>query len=223
MVRDARRRAEWTAPRSSGPRRVVPTPSRSREARDFRLLFDATPLPAWVYDAETLRFIAVNRAAVEHYGYSEAEFLENTILLVRPPEDAERVLDFAHDAPGYARVGNFRHRRKDGALIDVETISYGFELDGRKVRFVVINDVSEQLQIREQQEQLQAQLLLAQKMDAVGDSPAASPTTSTISSASSSVQPRRSGRRSRPTIRFRRRWPTSATQSSAERRSPVSS
>jgi two-component system, cell cycle sensor histidine kinase and response regulator CckA len=168
VVRDARRRAEWTAPRSSGPRRVVLPPESSREARDFRLLFDATPLPAWVYDAETLRFVAVNRAAVEHYGYSEAEFLENTILMVRPTEDAERVLNYAHDAPGYARVGNFRHRRHDGSLIDVETISYGFNLEGRKVRIVVINDVTEQLQLREQQEQLQAQVLLGQKMEAVG-------------------------------------------------------
>jgi len=167
VVRDARPRAEWTAPRSSGPRRVV-LPPESREARDFRLLFDATPLPAWVYDAETLRFVAVNRAAVEHYGYSEAEFLGNTILLVRLSEDAERVHNYAHDAPGYARVGNFRHRRHDGSLIDVETISYGFELEGRKVRIVVINDVTEQLQLREQQEQLQAQVLLGQKMEAVG-------------------------------------------------------
>ena len=158
-------------------------PSRSSEARDFRLLFDATPLPAWVYDAETLRFVAVNRAAVEHYGYSEAEFLENTILFVRPPEDAERVLSYVHDAPGYARVGNFRHRRKDGALIDVETISYGFELDGRKVRIVVINDVTEQLQIREQQEQLQAQILLGRRWRRWDDSPAASLTTSTTCSA----------------------------------------
>jgi len=168
VVRDARRRVEWTAPRASGPRRAVAHAEPLQEARDFRLLFDATPLPAWVYDAETLRFIAVNRAAVDHYGYSEAEFLENTILFIRPPDDAERVLNFAHDQPGYHRVGNFRHRRKDGALIDVETISYGFELEGRRARIVVINDVTEQLQIREQQEQVQQQILLARKMDDVG-------------------------------------------------------
>jgi PAS domain S-box-containing protein len=138
------------------------------QLRDFRLLFDATPLPAWVYDAETLRFVAVNRAAEEHYGYSEDEFLANTILFIRPSEDFQRVVDYAHDRPGTERVGVFRHRRKDGGLIDVETISYGFELDGRRVRIVVINDVTDQLRVRDQQEQLQAQLLLAQKMDAVG-------------------------------------------------------
>ena len=175
VVRDMRRRSEsgaprpsggWVTPRISGPRMRLTEPL--AEARDFRLLFDATPMPAWVYDAETLRFVAVNRAAIEHYGYSEEDFLANTILFIRPSEDQQRVLDYSHDTPGTDRIGAFRHRRKDGELIDVETISYGFELDGRRVRIVVINDVTDQIRVRDQQEQLQAQMLLAQKMDAVG-------------------------------------------------------
>jgi len=175
VVRDTRRRSEFTAPRTSGgwatPRISGPrmrATEQSSEARDFRLLFDATPLPAWVYDADTLRFVAVNRAATEHYGYSEEEFLANTILFIRPGEDVQRVLDYAHERPGHDRVGVFRHRRKDGTLIDVETISYGFELDGRRVRIVIVNDVTDQLRTQDQREQLQAQMLLAQKMDAVG-------------------------------------------------------
>src|SRR5688500_1969852 len=176
VVRDMRRRSElgaprssggWAAPRISNPRMRV-TEQPFAEARDFRLLFDVTPMPAWVYDADTLRFVAVNRAAIEHYGYSEEEFLANTILFIRPSEDQQRVLDYSHDAPGTDRIGAFRHRRKDGELIDVEAISCGFELDGRRVRIVVINDVTDQLRVRDQQEQLQAQMLLAQKMDAVG-------------------------------------------------------
>ena len=175
VVRDTRRRSElgaprtsggWVAPRVSGPRMRVT--EQLAEVRDFRLLFDAMPLPAWVYDAESLRFVAVNRAAVEHYGYSEEEFLANTILFVRPAEDHQRVLNYLHDRPGTDRAGAFRHRRMDGELIDVETISRAFELDGRRVRIVVINDVTDQLRVRDQQEQLQAQMLLAQKMDAVG-------------------------------------------------------
>src|SRR5688500_3338794 len=175
VVRDTRRRSEltpprtsggWIAPRASGPRMRIG--ESSGESREFRLLFDATPLPAWVYDAETLRFVAVNRAATEHYGYSEEEFLANTILFVRPGDDVQRVLDYAHANQGFDRIGVFRHRRKDGSLIDVETISYGFDLDGRRVRIVVINDVTDQLRVREQKEQLQAQILLGQKMDAVG-------------------------------------------------------
>jgi PAS domain S-box-containing protein len=166
VVRDLRPRADWTGPRISGARPRVALAA--DDQRDPRLLFDATPLPAWVYDAETLRFVAVNRAAVEHYGYSEAELLDETILLVRANDDAERVRAEARSGRDIDRVGIVRHRRKDGSLVDVETISHGFELDGRPVRIVVINDVTDQLRIREQQEQLQAQILLAQKMDAVG-------------------------------------------------------
>ena len=166
VVRDLRPRAEWTSPRTSGAR---PRPMLAADDQpDPRLLFDATPLPAWVYDAETLRFVAVNRAAVEHYGYSEEELLDETILLVRANDDAERVRAEARSGRDIDRVGIVRHRRKDGSLLDVETIAHGFELDGRPVRIVVINDVTDQLRIREQQEQLQAQILLAQKMDAVG-------------------------------------------------------
>ncbi|PYP81544.1 MAG: hybrid sensor histidine kinase/response regulator [Gemmatimonadetes bacterium] len=175
VVRDTRRRSEFGAPRSSGgwlaqrtsgPRMRVTEPF--TVARDVRLLFDAIPLPTWVYDAETLRFIAVNRAAVEHYGYAEEEFLANTILFIRTSDDAPSLLDRSHDRPGDDRGAAIRHRRKDAEPIDVETISYDFELDGRRVRIVVVNDVTEQLRTRDQREQLQAQMLLAQKMDAVG-------------------------------------------------------
>jgi two-component system, cell cycle sensor histidine kinase and response regulator CckA len=166
VVRDTRQRSEMRTPRSSGSR-----PSFANEPehpRENRVLFDATPLPAWVYDATTLRFLAVNPAAVERYGYSEEEFLANTIQLVRPLEDVERALAYAHASPGYDRVGAVRHRHKDGTLLDVEAISNGFELDGRPARIVVINDLTDQLRVRQQQDQMQSQVLLAQKMDAVG-------------------------------------------------------
>jgi hypothetical protein len=172
VVRDTRRRSEMGAPRISGARMSFAHepehPQHPQHPRDHRVLFDATPLPVWVYDAETLRYLAVNTAAVAHYGYTEEEFLESTIMLAHTQEDVDRVLHYSHGSPGYDRVGSFRHRRKDESLIDVETISYGFELDGRRVRIVVINDVTDQLRVRQQQEQVQAQVLLAQKMDAVG-------------------------------------------------------
>lgn len=45
----------------------------------YRLLFEANPQPMWVFDRETLRFLAVNDAAVSHYGYSREEFLAMTV------------------------------------------------------------------------------------------------------------------------------------------------
>ena len=166
VVRDIRRRSEMGAPRSSGARTAFA--NEPEPPRDARVLFDATPLPAWVFDAETLRFLAVNPAAVAHYGYGEDEFLANTIAFMRAQDDAERGPDYQHADPGHDGVDLSRHRRKDGTTIDVETISHAFEIDGRRVCLSVINDVTDQLRGRQQQEQVHAQVLLAQKMDAVG-------------------------------------------------------
>ena len=56
------------------------------------MLFEASPTPMWVYDADTLAFLAVNDAAIRHYGYSRDEFLAMTIKDIRPAEDVPRLL-----------------------------------------------------------------------------------------------------------------------------------
>jgi len=44
----------------------------------FRLLFDSNPMPMWLMDLQTLRFLAVNDAAIAHYGYPRDEFMRMT-------------------------------------------------------------------------------------------------------------------------------------------------
>ena len=75
------------------------------------MLFDASPMPMWVYDAETLAFLAVNDAAVRHYGYSREEFLAMRIIDIRPPEDVPAA---ARRRQG-ARRARARRRRRPGA------------------------------------------------------------------------------------------------------------
>ena len=58
----------------------------------YRLLFEKHPTPMWVFDVESLRFLAMNEAAIRRYGYSRAEFLRMTILDIRPEEDINSVL-----------------------------------------------------------------------------------------------------------------------------------
>ncbi|MEO7456808.1 MAG: PAS domain S-box protein [Gemmatimonadaceae bacterium] len=135
--------------------------------RRYRSLFEVTPLPTWVFDVETLRFLAVNPAAVAHYGYSESEFLSMSLLDIRPPDAARAFALFGTadvGAPPYRVV----HAKKDGARIQVDLVVGDFVLDGRPSRIVVAHDVTEDLRIRELQKSAQSQLLLAQKMEAVG-------------------------------------------------------
>src|SRR6185436_3216750 len=66
----------------------------------YRSMFDKSPLPMWMYDRETLRFLAVNDAAVRHYGYSRDQFATMTLTDIRPSEDALALLDDVGRASG---------------------------------------------------------------------------------------------------------------------------
>jgi two-component system cell cycle sensor histidine kinase/response regulator CckA len=142
-----------------------------REHR-YRLMFEVMPMPAWVYDVDTYRFLAVNPAAIAHYGYSEADFLSMTILDVRPPEDVERVrAQVRARRQGFEGQGcgwGHRHRKANGTVMDVEVISHAFDFEGHSARIVLVNDVTEQARLRTREREMEQQLLHAQKMEAVG-------------------------------------------------------
>ncbi|HXG68706.1 MAG TPA: CHASE3 domain-containing protein [Blastocatellia bacterium] len=122
---------------------------RERE-KSYRALFEDNPLPMWIYDRETLRFLAVNKAALKHYGYSREEFLAMTIKEIRPPEDVPLLLhDAARVAAGLAQAGVWRHRKKDGTVIYVEISSHSLSFNSRPARLVLANDVTERLKAEE--------------------------------------------------------------------------
>ena len=127
----------------------------------FRLLFEDNPVPMWVFDRETLRFLEANYAAVAHYGYSHEEFLSMTIADIRPPEDIARLKDSVARASGLALSGQWRHRLKDGRMIDVEVASHTISYGGRQAVLSVLKDIT-------QRKLLEEQLRQAAKMEAVG-------------------------------------------------------
>jgi hypothetical protein len=127
----------------------------------YRTLFELNPFPMWVYDPETLAILAVNAAAVEHYGYSRDEFLTMTLKDVRPAEEVSKLLAVDRSSPNRRAAGLWRHRRKDGTLIDVEVYTHEVVLEGRPLRLAILHDVTEQKKLEEQFRQ-------AQKMEAVG-------------------------------------------------------
>ena len=128
----------------------------------FRLLFSHNPLPTWVFDKETLRFLQVNHAAVQQYGYSEDDFLAMRVTDLRPQGDDEEFLEqFDGRTDGIPRVVPRKHRHKDGRLIEVEVRALDLEYHGRPAVLAVAQDTTER-------RMLEAQFRQAQKMEAIG-------------------------------------------------------
>lgn len=134
---------------------------RASEAR-YRNLFEANPQPMWVYDLESLRFLAVNDAAVAHYGYSEVEFLAMNLADIGPKEDVPALLaKVANGTQGLHRAGVWRHRKKDGGLIDVEIVSHTLQFAGRRAELVLALDVTAQRQMQARLAESEGRLRLA--------------------------------------------------------------
>jgi PAS domain S-box-containing protein len=135
--------------------------------RRSRLVFEAHPQPMWIFDTETLAFLAVNDAAVHHYGYTREEFLGMTIMDLLPPDDAPPP---ALGEPGTLRgeVALAHHQRRDGTLVDMEIVSHELELDGRRGRLVLATDVTDRARTRAALHQSEEQLRHAQRTQALG-------------------------------------------------------
>ena len=134
---------------------------RASEER-YRELFEANPLPMWVFDRESWRFLAVNEAAVQQYGYSRDEFQTMTIQDIRPAEEVERLREsLARSIPEVKSSRIWRHRKKDGSLMDVEITARDLAFEGRPGRLVLALDVTERTALEKQMRQ-------TQKMEAIG-------------------------------------------------------
>jgi two-component system cell cycle sensor histidine kinase/response regulator CckA len=116
----------------------------------YRLLFEKNPQPMWVYDVETLAFLAVNLAAIDQYGYSNSEFMGMTIRDIRPAEDIPALLDIVTLQPkGFGKPTKCKHHKKSGSVIDVEITSCDLDWSGRHARLVLAADITERNRMEE--------------------------------------------------------------------------
>jgi diguanylate cyclase (GGDEF)-like protein/PAS domain S-box-containing protein len=121
---------------------------RRREA-SFRLLFDSNPLPMWVYNVETLRFLSVNDAAVAHYGYGREQFLSMSAFDVCPEQYRTSFIEFLRAAPGGRRhqtEETWPQIRAEGTGFEVAAFSQALPFDGQRGALIALIDVTERRQ-----------------------------------------------------------------------------
>lgn len=128
----------------SGERSRISSELKESEEK-YRNLFSLNPIPMWVYELETLKFLKVNEAAIAHYGYTEDEFLSMTLIDLRPLEDVYKLKEninyiLNNTANG---KGNYRHIKKNGELIDVAIHACEIYFGLKRVRQVLSIDITE--------------------------------------------------------------------------------
>lgn len=133
----------------------------SEQERIYRELFEYNPQPMWVHAVETLEFLAVNDAAVGHYGYSRQELLEMTVRDICLPDDVPALTATVESSRGkLAKVGTWQQRKKDSTLIDVEITTHDMLFKGRAARLVLINDITERRRMERENAAYQDKLRL---------------------------------------------------------------
>ena len=117
----------------------------------YKFLFYKNPLPMWIYDVATLRFLEINETAIEKYGYTKEEFLALTLRDIRPPYEVSRLMEkqqsqFVQNA---INKGVWKHVKKNGEIIDVHVTAHLLNLGGRQAKLVLADDITEKLRAEE--------------------------------------------------------------------------
>ncbi|MEX0730730.1 MAG: PAS domain S-box protein [Aquisalimonadaceae bacterium] len=122
------------------------------------VLFENHPDPMWIYDLDSLRFLAVNDAAINRYGYARHEFLAMTSKEIRPEEEIPRLLKLVREVTaGLDQAGIWRHRLKSGELIYVDIRAHTMTYQGRNAALVSARDVTRLVELEQEKSILLAQ------------------------------------------------------------------
>ena len=117
------------------------------EKEKYRNLFNFSPIPQWVYDVETFRFLDVNKAAVQHYGYSKKEFLSMTIQAITPSDELSHLKEIIATKvkAKLFNQGQIRNQKKSGEIIYVNIEANTIQFEGRDARLVIATDITEHI------------------------------------------------------------------------------
>lgn len=102
----------------------------------------------WLYDTQTLHMLAANPAALKSYGYSEEDFIALSLPDLYPEDELERLHESLR-LPLIERVAQraWRHRRRNGELMQVEIVTQELQLGEVAARMVMVSDRTERLRL----------------------------------------------------------------------------
>ncbi|MBI3550473.1 MAG: response regulator [Elusimicrobia bacterium] len=158
--------------KKKAPTKRPARPSGNGGPSEFTIIFEENPQPMWVFDLETLKFLAVNRAAVDLYGYSAKEFLTMSVKEVRPKEEIPALQDaLRRIGNGKTVLGVWRHQKKDGTIMFVEAVGHRIHYGGKDAVLTSIVDatVREKLQKDKKQDEQERAKLLAREQSALAE------------------------------------------------------
>ncbi len=121
---------------------------------NYKILFENSPAPMFIFDFETLQIIDCNQQTLLKYGYTKEEFLQLSIKDLRPKEDISKLDDFVHNEESYADVFKYiwRHKKKNGEIMYMDISDHKIDFNGKKVSVVMLIDITEKLKIEQQNE-----------------------------------------------------------------------
>jgi PAS domain S-box-containing protein len=139
----------------------IETEKAMRESEEkYRYLFENNPQPMWIYDVDSLSFLEVNNAAINHYGFSRKEFLSMTLFDICPPDDIpEFVKSIANIKDKKDHFTRRRHLTKNEEIIYVELTSTPILYDSRNARHVLVNDVTKRKKMEDELNRKMSELL----------------------------------------------------------------
>lgn len=115
----------------------------------YRSLFDASPLPMWVLDRVELRFLKVNNAAIELYGYTAEEFSNMTVRDLWAPKQEEKIEKIISDNTDSFFQVKVEHFKKNGERIFVNVNSNPMVYAGVKARVSLVKNVTARIKAEE--------------------------------------------------------------------------
>lgn len=116
----------------------------------FGHLFMDNPIPMWIYDRTSLKFLEANDAALATYGYTREELLQRNLLAIRPAADREALVDyFDKELKPYEHGDIWRHRTKKGELKYVTIYAHDIIFKGRSARFASVLDITTTVDTKE--------------------------------------------------------------------------